>query len=157
MGSGSVFGLSPQRSDGSRPSSEQSTYTPIKGKVKNNFVNYANSRIISIPEDSLKLVLTDVLKKHDAWVKVLASLSWTLSLALSGFGTLNIRLTFWMQDFTLSTVFFVLSICSLYWVLKSLIVFCRKGFTTNFDFAEAVFQTIEQKYGTSKAEDPTTR
>lgn len=148
MGAGNVFGNLPPRSASTTPSSEQSTYTTSSIGVSNKFTSYAQTNIISIDRDHLELALKDELKKHEARAKARSYFSVSFSLLLAGFGTLDVRLSFWRQDFTISTLFFAFAIAFSCWAVKvGFMQWWKDGF--KYDFVASVFQTIEQKYAVS--------
>lgn len=147
MGTVNVFGNPSSRPASPTTASEQTTYTSSAIGVSNKFTSYAQSNIISIDRDHLELALKDELKKYDARTKARSHLSVSFSLFLAGFGTLDVRVAFWRQDFTISTLFFAFAIAFLCWAIK--VGFAQWRESLKYDFVASVFQTIEQKYAVS--------
>ncbi len=147
MGTVSFSGNPPRRPSSSMPTNEQTTYTSSAIGVSNKFTSYAQTNIISIDRDHLELALKDELKKYEARMNTHTLFSVSFSLILAGFGTSGVKLTFWGQDFTVSTLFFAFGIASLVWAIKVGFAQWRTGL--KYDFVASVFQLIEQKYAIS--------
>lgn len=116
--------------------------------VSNTLTNCAHSKTLAIPEDSLKLVLKEELEKYDARLRAEKLFSLALSFLLAGFSTLGVKVSFWKQEFTVSTIFFLATLCFIGWALR--VTFsCRKEFFS-YNFVEAVFQRIRQRSSNKK-------